>query len=309
MREKPTHVEPPETWLDLEKLATGIYSELSPDCTVEHNVRVRGKESGGARQIDVLIRDPQARTLAVVDCKDWARKVGVEDAYSFAGLLADVEATSGVMICNRGFTKGARRVAHSRGFNLCQLHDVASRKWQLDVMVPIVWTTVQVSDLRVSFTARLEAGDQLERNTPPKFTENGQEVDPIAEFQDDWNAGKIARRPGSYRWDRKCHLVTVGGAHRDAHVYVDCVVGGRSKLGYVTPVQSRGILEVETEAYFSASLDLAKTVEQQPEGGWSDIPNPDELAISIRGTVVVMNDIGGITATWLGLDAMVRIGD
>src|SRR5205807_2446485 len=80
------------------------------------------------RQIDVLIENEELGTRVVVDCKDWAKRVSAPDAHAFAGLLEDVEATGGVLICNRGFSKATASLAKAKGFTLARLHDVGSRK-------------------------------------------------------------------------------------------------------------------------------------------------------------------------------------
>src|SRR5437870_3461770 len=126
-----------ETWLDLEKLAARIYAELEPGSSVRHDVALQGVLTGVPRQIDVLIENEELGTRVVVDCKDWAKRVSAPDAHAFAGLLEDVEATGGVLICNRGFSKATASLAKAKGFTLARLHDVGSRKWQLDVQIPI----------------------------------------------------------------------------------------------------------------------------------------------------------------------------
>jgi hypothetical protein len=286
----------PETWLDLEKLTARIYAELESGCLVEHDARLEGEESGIRRQIDVLIRSPETGAIVVVDCKDRGRPLDVNDAYQFAGVLADVKATNGILICNRGFSKAAQAVASRRGFNLCQLHDVSSRKWRLDVLIPIVWTRVWVSDLQVGMTAYFEAGDSFWRRRAPDFARLDEPCNPVDEFVAEWNAGRVARRPGSYTWTTRAALLTVEGSRREAEIFVHCSVEGESSLGYVYPEDSRGILEVGTGAYFTTTLDVEKTMAKEPDDGWQPVGNPDELAISIRGSVLTLDDVRGITA-------------
>jgi restriction endonuclease len=295
-----------ESWLDLEKLAALIYAELEPSCEVTHNVRLPGSESETPRQIDVLIRDPASGSLVVVDCKDRKRKVTVVDAQAFAALLEDVEATGGVLLCNRGFSKAARTVAKKRGFSLCQLHDAASRKWRLDVQIPVVWSSLRIVDFGIGVQSWLEKGDSLEKHSAPRFQRAGREVDPLAIFVDDWNAGRVhSHTPGDYQATAQVDLVTADGDLRpDATVTFSYRLAGDSRLGYVTPAEARGILDAETDAFSTVSFDVGKTLETEPEGGWQAIFDPDELAIQLRGTVVTLADVAGLRAEWGGVREM-----
>jgi Restriction endonuclease len=221
-----------ETWLDLEKLAALIYAEIEPGSTVTHNATLRGRLSESDRQIDVLIENEDNQTRVVVDCKDWARRVSVVDVGAFASLVEDVEATGGVLTCNKGFSKPARRLAASKGISLCQLHDVASRKWQLDVLIPIIWTQVQLVDLGVGFRGRMAAGDSLSTIEPPECRINGRTVDPLQLFAEGWNPGDfVLRKPGHWTAEVPAEIVTLEGNTRYVLVDVNAQVATRARLG------------------------------------------------------------------------------
>ena len=301
---------PEETWLDLEKLAALIYSELEPASNVTHNAILGGSLSESDRQIDVLIETAENQTRVVVDCKDWAQRVNVIDVGAFASLVEDVDATGGVLICNRGFSKAARTLAANKGISLCQLHDVASRKWQLDVLIPIVWSQVQLVDLRVGFRGRLAAGDSFSTTTAPEFRKDGKPVNPLQLFVEGWNRGDfILRKAGHWTAETPVEVLTLEGNTRYVLVHVEAKVATRARLGYVTPQKSRGIFEVDTGDYRTVQLDANSTLLQPPEGGWEEIGDPTDLAISTRGTVLTLDEVRGITARWTGVTSAVRIGD
>jgi hypothetical protein len=87
------------------------------------------------------------------------------------------------LICNKGFSKAARRLAANKGISLCQLHDVASRKWHFDVLIPIVWTQVQLADLAVGFRGRMAAGDSFSKVKAPEFRVGQPDDRPPAAFR------------------------------------------------------------------------------------------------------------------------------
>jgi hypothetical protein len=303
----------PETWLDLEKLAAQIYEELEPESTVVHDAHLRGVLSATERQIDVLIEHAANKTRAIVDCKDWSRRANVNDVGAFSSLVEDVQATSGIMVCNKGFSMAARSLARNKGISLCKLHDVTSRRWRLDVLIPVVWVQAQLLDLRLGFSGRFAVGDSLSTIGPPDLRVSGRPVDPLQSFVDLWNSGALAPPAGGKRgrWtaETPVEIVTLEGAVRYGLFRVEAELAQRCRLGYLTPRQSRGIVDVETNDYRTVRLNAAATLLQQPEDGWREIGDPSELAISPRATVLTLAEVAGIRAKWTGIQSMIRVGD
>jgi len=160
----------------------------------------------------VLIENAENQTRVIVDYKDWIRRVNVIDVGAFASLVEDVEATGGVLICNKGFSKAARSLAANKGISLCQLHDIASQKWQLDVLIPIVWTQFQIVDLGVGFHGHLAAGDSFSTNKAPEFRIDGRTIDPLQLFVEGWNRGDfMLRKPGHWTAETPAEVITLEG--------------------------------------------------------------------------------------------------
>jgi hypothetical protein len=293
---------PPETWLDLEKLAAQIYRELQPKCVVTHDARLRGELSGELRQIDVLVDCADQGTRLVVDCKDWKKRVDVRDIGTFASLVEDVAATSGVMICNRGFSKGAMNLARVKGVKLCHLHDVASRKWQVDVRIPYLRIVILVKpSSHLAYSVRARPGDVF--SSPPRFVRDGQPYDPLKDFVMSWNTREIgADDPGEYEWTVNVDgVLTVAGALRPATpVRLPYSVHQEAYLGYVAPQGSRGIVDAETGEYETATLDALGTIAHEPGEGWKPVPDPEELAIRIPGPAVMTRFKHDIAGEWGG---------
>jgi hypothetical protein len=88
--------------------------QLATDMCVTPNAHVRGRISGRKRQIDVLIdarHDTDNSRRLIIDAKHRKRKVDVKDVESFRGLMEDVHATHGYLVCPTGHTKAAERRA------------------------------------------------------------------------------------------------------------------------------------------------------------------------------------------------------
>ena len=124
-------------WERYERLiARLIADQIETDYSVTPNAKVRGLITGISRQIDVLI-DPRHirenhRRIAV-DAKKKRRKVDVKDVEEFRGLMEDIGATHGYLVCPSGYTKAAERRAQESVFIRVLSLD------RLDGFDPSVW--------------------------------------------------------------------------------------------------------------------------------------------------------------------------
>lgn len=124
-------------WEQYERLVAQILAyEVSTDFCVTPNAHLRGRISGRSRQIDVLIdlrHDTDNSRRVIVDAKMRTRRVSVSDVEAFRGLMDDVAATHGYLVCPNGFTKAALRRAQSavsiRLLPLNHLDDFDPSKW------------------------------------------------------------------------------------------------------------------------------------------------------------------------------------
>lgn len=86
---------------------------------VRRDVRVSGRASGTARQVDVLVRGPMfgfADATLAVDCKRWKSKLDVADVEAFVAVLDDLGADLGMLMTTEGYTSAAKaRAGAERG--------------------------------------------------------------------------------------------------------------------------------------------------------------------------------------------------
>lgn len=122
---------------ELEKLVAKIQKQLAPRAEVLHDVKLTGK-TGAKRQIDVLVREKigQYEMQIVIDCKDTKRPVDVKGVEEFDGLLKDVGAQKGVLVCPNGFTETAKKRAEGLQIDLYSPIDTAAHKWRATIYVP-----------------------------------------------------------------------------------------------------------------------------------------------------------------------------
>ena len=102
-------------WQLYERLVARMMADQLPTAyCVTPNARVVGRISGRSRQIDVLVdlrHDSDNSRRLVVDAKRRRRRITINDVEAFRGLMEDVGATHGYLVCPRGHTKGAERRA------------------------------------------------------------------------------------------------------------------------------------------------------------------------------------------------------
>ncbi len=123
-----------------ELLVEKIYKELSPQAKIIRNDKILGADSKILREIDLSIRSDVSghEVLILVQAKDYKRKADVNVVGEFITVIKDVRASKGILICNRGFTKGAISLAKNQGVDLCSAHDASIKKWNLELKLPIL---------------------------------------------------------------------------------------------------------------------------------------------------------------------------
>lgn len=126
----------PEWELYERLVARLVADQLSTQYCVTPNARVQGKISRLKRQIDVLIdlrHDTDNRRRIIIDAKARSRPVDVTHVEAFRGLMEDVEATHGYLICPSGHTDAAIRRAQEevsiRLLPLDRLEDFDPSAW------------------------------------------------------------------------------------------------------------------------------------------------------------------------------------
>ncbi len=120
---------------------TQIYTQATPDAEVRHNFKILGR-SGRKRQIDISIAAKQGlhSYLTVIECKRYARPVGITTVEAFATKLKDVRANKGVMVSTKGFDEGARAQANQHDITLFSYREAVETDWE-KVSAASLWVT------------------------------------------------------------------------------------------------------------------------------------------------------------------------
>ncbi len=98
-------------WKSYEDQVCEVCKRVFINSEVVQNTYIKGLFSKRERQIDVLVKNFQKKTL-IVDAKHYKKKVDIKTVEYFIGMLKDVNVDYGIIISDVGFTKSAINRAH-----------------------------------------------------------------------------------------------------------------------------------------------------------------------------------------------------
>ncbi|WP_350280461.1 restriction endonuclease [Kribbella sp. HUAS MG21] len=280
---------------EFEQLVAKIVAELETTAVVTWDDHIVGKLSGRSRQIDVSIRRQDPDFLGIIDAKDYStRPATIERIDALTGVMRDVEAQYGALVCSGGFSKSIYDYARNCGVSLFNVHDAQSANWSLELQIPIVWTELTPL-VQITGEAYFEAGDQVPDNFP-MTTDNGRTIiNPLATFERRWNDGSLPQETGI--------IHRVGSAQPVQAMVLDAsndhqlrpvsgygfvyTVQAKAWLGKFQPEECRGLVDYLDGEAFHASYLPDSAVPLQRDDEWMPIVDHDQLAITSRGTVAV----------------------
>ncbi len=288
-------------WKLLEHLVAEIQRQLAPDASVQHNVSLYGVDSETQRQIDVLVeqRIGQYSMRIVVDCKDYAKPVDVKGVEEFFGLVRDVRVQKGALVCPKGFTPAAKKLAQKLQVEIYSPVDTDPHKWTTKVALPVV---CDVRSTYMSFGVSMSA--PLPFMMPPNFfelpvfDENDEEIgNIIPTAQENWDLDRYPVDPGEHpdleifigkttRMDNGYgQLVEVG-------LRVGLLIKRQLYFGYLPVENIRGLRDeqtglVVTNAFTTSSLDF-ETVQKD----WTPVEEGEDLPMTPALSVVGLDCYG-----------------
>lgn len=277
--------EKPE-WEQLEHLVVSIQKQLSPGAIVQHDVKLDGIDSETKRQIDVLVEQNvgQYKIRIVIDCKDYSKPVDIKGVEEFHGLIQDVRAHKGALVCPAGFTKAALKRAKKLQIDLYRPVDTGSHKWQAKVSVPVL---CDFRNSYMSFGIRCSAPKPLKISNDfynlPARDENNKELGSFLEVaQRKWDEGLLPSEPGEHEHisifgDTKVFIDNGYGDTVEVDLTVGLLVKQQLYLGHLPVTSIKGLKDehtggVVTNAFTTGGLN--PTVVQKT---WKKIKDIESL--------------------------------
>jgi len=275
--------------VEFEKLVAVIVSELEPTAVVTWDDHIVGNLSGRTRQIGVSIRRQDPDFLGIIDAKDYARPATIDRIDALTGVMRDVEAQYGALVCSSGFSNSIHQYARNCGISLFNVHDAQSANWSLELKIPIIWTELTPL-VQVVGEFLFQAGDQVRTSDPrgiPVTPDGGQTfINPLATFERAWNEGSLSQEPAvehRVTSDQQVEAQVVDAADKPqlrpvsnyGFVYV---VKAQTWLGKFQPEECRGLVDYLDDRSFYVSYLPESAVPFQRDEQWEPVEDPVSMA-------------------------------
>lgn len=280
-----TSIQKPD-WKELESLVAMIQKQLSPEASVQHNVMLDGIDSETKRQIDVLVEQNigQYTMRIVIDCKDYSKPVDVKGIEEFHGLVQDVRAHKGALVCPAGFTKSALKRAQKLEIDLYRPVSTGKHKWQAKVTAPVL------CDFRNSYMSFGVCCSQPKPLTLPYdyynlsvYDEEGNVLGtPLKTAQSKWDNGQFPSEPGEHArvsifGDSK---VFINNGHNDT-VEVELTLGLFIKqnlyLGHLPIQHIHGLKDEQTGHVVTNAFTMGGLNPEVVEKTWKKVEDIESL--------------------------------
>lgn len=276
-------------WKQLELLVAEIQRELAPDAEVTHNVRIKGRDSEQMRQVDALVRKQvgQYEIVIAIDCKDYADPVDVKGVEEFQGLLIDIGAHKGAMVCPKGFTPAAKKVATRNQIDLFSPVDTDPHKWQVKPSLPMI---CDYRGAAIAFGITVSA--PVPFRIPMDFWQSIQVYDkdgnplgiPYQVALTRWNNGEYPHETGDHEnvpmYPVTPTLVDNGYGTRVAvTLYLSLKVTQRLFFGYLPIVKIRGLRNEHTGAVVTNAFTTGVLDAEEVENSWQRIESEKDTPV------------------------------
>ncbi|MCV9939514.1 restriction endonuclease [Boseaceae bacterium BT-24-1] len=285
---------------ELEILVARIQQQLAPDAKIEHNVRLPGRNSEVMRQIDVLVsqRVGQYEIRIVIDCKDYKHPVDVKGVEEFLGLVNDVGAQRGVLVCPAGFTAAAKKLAQKVQMDLYSPIDTDIHKWTVRVKVPAV------CDHR---SAMIAFGIRMSAPFPFRFPQafyseclcydaEGKELGFAFDAAfNRWNEGKLPIEPGEHKdlaaFDHvEIYTDNGHGMRVPIEMYIHLHVTQTLYFGQYPLAKFSGFKDEIKDEIISNAFEIGLIDSNEVENSWKRI---DAIANAPTPPVIVLTGLVG----------------
>jgi hypothetical protein len=283
-------------WQKLELLVASIQRQLAPGATVTHNAKVVGKLSETSRQVDVLVEQSigQYRIRIALDCKDYKTPVDVKAVEEFHGLMVDIGAHRGALVCPAGFTKSAKKRAKKLEVELFSPADTDPHKWQVSLALPAI---CDFRATRIAFG--ISSSAPMPMRLPERFydlsvlDENGANLGKIYDVAAiRWDEGGYPTDPGAHE---KVPLVPAVGTTVDngygsqipVDLTVSLLVTRQRYFGHVPITELHGLCDEQTGAVITNAFRIKLLDPLQVQNQWvklaEDQQPPTPVALEVLG--------------------------
>ncbi len=269
-----------QDWLILEELVANIQKQLAPTANVEHNVHIKGRVTEVERQVDVLVTQKvgQYKMTIAIDCKDTKRPVDTKGVEEFSGLVNDIGANKGVLVCPSGFTKAALRTAKAHQIELYRPVDTGNHKWKIKASFPAL---CDFRSAMLSIGFEVTSSHPFTLKTHPAYLEvfdsnNNNLGTAISVARTKWNAAKFPIELGTHTkcliFDTPQTFVDNGyGTLVPITLYITYQVRQQLYFGQIPIEKISGFLDEHTGLVVTNSFTMGLLSPEQVERTWKKL--------------------------------------
>ena len=134
-------------WNGFEKFVAHLHDD--GEVKVSHDQTLTGR-SGATRQIDVVVEHIKGpyTYLTLIECKYWKESVKREQIDVLHASMLDLNASKGVFFTTKGFQRGAKKYAESKGITLYKVRELTDEEWGLPGKIISLYLQVLQPTLR-----------------------------------------------------------------------------------------------------------------------------------------------------------------
>ena len=211
--------------------------------------------------------------MIVIDCKDYNRPVDVKGVEEFWGLIDDVGAHKGALVCPKGFSQAAKERALGFQIDLYSPVDTDPHKWQVKATAPAL---CDFREARISFG--------IAHTEPVPFSIPGDFYSSLTVFDDKNKPLDTMLKATMKRWNEGGYSIDPG-VHRDLNIFDLDTTLIDNGYGQLTRVELKASLWVTKKTYFG-QMPISKISGFKDEQTGAVITNaftvglasPDEVA-------------------------------
>lgn len=272
-------------WKKFEEVVASIQKNITPGARITIDEKIKGK-SGTVRQIDIVIRHNigQYSILVVADCKDWKNPVDIGDVGQFIDMVEDVGADKGALICNAGFTEGARNRATEKGIDLLKVIDTENPDIKLKISFPALCDFRRIKTFNFRFR----------HSTPfampacdPRYVEIYKQDHSFNDILVNlltkaWKSGKFPLEIGEHKnlkfIEEDAYTKVNNTFYGPVEITAGIVVKRKLFFGNIPLKKGQGFINEVTGGFSTKSIEFGLDVVEIGKT-WQEISDPSELAI------------------------------
>lgn len=288
-------------WQQLELLVASIQRQLAPGAKVTHNAMLPGLLSETTRQVDVLVEQNIGQYVmrVALECKDYSKPVDVKGVEEFDGLLKDIGAHKGALVCPKGFTKSAKKRAKKLAIELYSPADTDPHKWQASLSLP---TICDFRATKIAFGVSTSAPMPL--RLPEHFYElpffdlEGRNLGNIIDIANEhWSHGKYPTEPGIHE---KVSLVpgvetqidNGYGSFIPVNLTVSLIVSRQRYVGFVPIDKLHGLRDEQTGHVISNAFEFKLLDPIKIQNQWTKLKDGEMPPHPVVLEVIGLHSLG-----------------